>query len=274
MKTQSIHCPSGHGNMTLKQFVRETDFRGVELKYPTEAFICETCGLEAGTIEQGAAEQRALADAYKNAKGLLTGDEIKSLRQKAAITQQELANRIGVGVASIKRWEKGLIQTEANDNALRRMLQGPSIENVYTGNRELSIPRIKLVINAFEKAIGIILLTSDDNDKLLYSAKYVFYADMLAYKRLGRSMTGATYAALPMGPQLNNYADLVDAIKKADESVEDPLTDEEIAIIKAIARAYPTPASVYHASHREMVWKKRTTGAIIPYTDAMQLTQI
>ena len=38
---------------------------------------------------------------------------------------------------------------------------------------------------------------------------------MVAFRNIGRSMTGATYAALPYGPQLNNYSDLIDEIKKA-----------------------------------------------------------
>ena len=38
----------------------------------------------------------------------------------------------------------------------------------------------------------------------LYAAKFFWYADMLAFRDLGSSMTGAGSAALPLGPQLNN----------------------------------------------------------------------
>lgn len=34
---------------------------------------------------------------------------------------------------------------------------------------------------------------------MLYAAKYLWYADMVAFRDLGRSITGASYAALPMG---------------------------------------------------------------------------
>ena len=39
-------------------------------------------------------------------------------------------------------------------------------------------------------------------------------------------MTGAAYAVLPNGPQLNNYVDMIDEIKNSDESFADPLSSE------------------------------------------------
>jgi hypothetical protein len=70
------------------------------------------------------------------------------------------------------------------------------------------------VLDSFEKELGRPLLKKDD--RMLYAAKYLWYADMVSFRDLGRGMTGATYAALPMSPQLNNYRDLVDEIFRAD----------------------------------------------------------
>jgi hypothetical protein len=108
----------------------------------------------------------------------------------------------------------------------------------------------------------------------IYAAKYLWYADMTACRDLGRSMTGATYAALPMGPQLNNYRDLLDEILKADPASAQPLTLAEIAIINAISKTFPTNRAVFDAAHRESIWQQRTTGAIIPYSQASCLTEM
>ena len=62
-------------------------------------------------------------------------------------------------------------------------------------------------------------------------------------------MTGATYAALPYGPQLNNYRDLLDAIQKADENVAEPLTRDELRIIEGIASAFPSERMAFDAAH-------------------------
>ncbi len=106
MKT--IHCPKGHGPMELKKLHKEKTFKGVDIAYEAEAFVCPDCGLEAGTVKTAGAVQCAIADAYREKVGLLTGREIKSLRKGKDLTQQQLADAMKVGIASIKRWETGM----------------------------------------------------------------------------------------------------------------------------------------------------------------------
>ena len=105
------------------------------------------------------------------------------------------------------------------------------------GIATFSIPRIRLVLAAFETVLKKDLLI--EGDRMLYSAKYLWYADMLSYRNSGRSMTGATYAALPLGPQLNNYKVLIKDIMNADVKAEEALTKEELTIISKIAAAFP-----------------------------------
>lgn len=111
-------------------------------------------------------------------------------------------------------------------------------------------------------------------DKMLFAAKYAWYIDMLSFREMGRSVTGATYAALPRGPQINNYKDLLDEIMGADEATAETLRDQERRIIRRVALASPTDQQVFDAAHREPIWKDKTTGAMIPYTDADRLTEI
>lgn len=113
-----------------------------------------------------------------------------------------------------------------------------------------------------------------DGDMMLFDAKYLWYADMTAYHRLGRSLTGASYAALPHGPQLNNYKELIDSIRDSDETKAEPLTDEEKKIIIRVVLSFPNKKSIFDASHHEVIWKNKTTGTIIPYSDATKLTEI
>ena len=272
MAIKKMTCPRGHGDMELTGIKRTNNFRGVEIAYETDTYVCPECGLEAATVAQAGATQRAISDAYRKKMDLLTGEEIKTLRKQIGLNQQELADLVNVGVASIKRWETGLIQSKAMDHALRVHLQGYYFTNIHSGNRELSIPRIKLVARAFEKRLGRKLLKK--TDKMLFAAKYLWYADMLAFRDLRRSMTGVQYAALPYGPQLNNYSDLIDKIKNADESSAEPIIKEGIRIIEKITKAFPSEQMVYDAAHREAVWKRTPVGATIPYTAACELTGI
>lgn len=270
MKT--LNCPKGHGPMALKKLNKQKTFKGVDIEYTAEAFVCPECGLEAGTVQSAGDVQRAIADAYRTKAGLLTGPEIRSLREARGFTQQQLAEVMNIGIASIKRWETGMIQSKSMDHALRMQLQCNIRADNYTGNREINLSRIKLVATTFEKILGKRLLKS--GDKLLFLAKYLWYADMLAFRQLGRGLTGASYAAITYGPQLNNYRDLVKPIQESDVNEAEPLSPEEARIIQHVAEMFPNEQEVYDAAHREKIWLESETGALISYACASELTEI
>jgi len=64
-KEEMMKCPCGHGPMELKRQTRTTTFRGVELRYEAESYVCPVCGLEAATLDQAAKIQRAIIEARK-----------------------------------------------------------------------------------------------------------------------------------------------------------------------------------------------------------------
>ncbi len=266
-----LDCPQCRKPTAVVEVENTTRFRDVEITYAARVHCCTECGLELADIDEAGAMQERMADAYRQAVGLLTGAEIRELRQKKSLSQQALAGELQIGVASIKRWETGVIQSKAMNNLLRTLLEHRPCDE-HTGHREFSIARIRLVLDAFEGELGRPLLKKDD--RMLYAAKYLWYADMAAFRALGRSMTGATYAALPMGPQLNNYRDLVNAISQVDPSVASPLSGEERKLIAVVAKIFPRNKEVFDAAHRESIWQERATGAIIPFTDAEALTEM
>jgi putative zinc finger/helix-turn-helix YgiT family protein len=108
--------------MALRRLDKNTHFRGVDVAYQAEAYVCRECGLEVANIDQAGKTQRAIADAYREAKGLLTSEEIKIGRKRLGLTQKDLADLLSVGIASIKRWETGIIQSQSMDRILRATL--------------------------------------------------------------------------------------------------------------------------------------------------------
>lgn len=52
-------------------------------------------------------------------RGLLTSDEIKQMRRILGMSQREFADFIGVGEASVKRWETWLVQNKSTDLLMR-----------------------------------------------------------------------------------------------------------------------------------------------------------
>lgn len=77
-----------------------------------------------------------LYEIYKKQNGLLTIEEIKSIRRKYGLNQKEYAQAIGVGEITVHRFENGSIQTEAVD-AIMRLSQNPrNMEFLILQNRK------------------------------------------------------------------------------------------------------------------------------------------
>ena len=265
-------CPGCGVTMELREVNKTVTFRDVEIECCAVLSCCDRCEIESGSIEQTALIQRQISNKYRRAQALLSSEEIRSLRADKGWSQVRLAEQMGVGIASIKRWENVEIQSRAMDNHLRHHLQPGACCSDFTGNRDFSIARIKLVVRTFERELEKALLV--EGDKFLFTAKYLWYADMIAFRDLGRSMTGATYAAITYGPQLNNYRDLINEIMQADTGSVEPLTADEEKIIKTIAARFPVFQQVYEAAHRERAWSEQAIGSIIPYSKSRIISEV
>ena len=128
VEKKKLSCPAGHGEVNVHTF------KGVDIDYPVNCFICPTCGLEASTLTQGADLQKSMADAYRKKVGLMTGSEIIEGRKRKNLSQEKLANLMKIGIASIKRWETGIIQSKSMNKMLLQALSGESCGDLLTGN--------------------------------------------------------------------------------------------------------------------------------------------
>lgn len=120
MKT--LLCPGCHKKLVLRKLKKETRFRGIFIIYEAEVYVCPACGLEAGTVETAGAVQKAISDTYRKQMDLLTGRQIKSLRQSKEWSLHDLAGALRILPIHIIRWEAGLIQPRHMDQQLRRHL--------------------------------------------------------------------------------------------------------------------------------------------------------
>jgi putative zinc finger/helix-turn-helix YgiT family protein len=107
------------GKMTSKVTGMIFRVRGEEIPVKAEATVCSHCGFQVMTDEQSAAYTIASADAYRVKHGLLTSSDLKALRRRLRMSQLDFAKFLKVGVASVKRWESGLVQDEAMDELIR-----------------------------------------------------------------------------------------------------------------------------------------------------------
>jgi putative zinc finger/helix-turn-helix YgiT family protein len=84
---------------------------------------CDNC--QAISIDDEADQQ--ISAAFRRAARLLTPQEIRQGREKLGLTQKQFANLLGVGEATVSRWETGAqIQQRAMDRFLRVCLASPA----------------------------------------------------------------------------------------------------------------------------------------------------
>ncbi len=85
------------------------------------ALVCPSCGSKGLDIGRMADYGRLVADSYRKEEALLTSVEIRHARERLKLSQQAFADYLGVGVASVKRWEWGKVQERSMDKLLRLM---------------------------------------------------------------------------------------------------------------------------------------------------------
>lgn len=109
---------NGEEFATQSAVIRQ-DFRDEQLDVTTPVAVCTTCGWQ--TLAPGQTDElrKRTADAYRQKHGLLISAEIVAYRTKLKMSQQEFADFLKVGVASVKRWETWQVQDQSSDELIR-----------------------------------------------------------------------------------------------------------------------------------------------------------
>jgi putative zinc finger/helix-turn-helix YgiT family protein len=107
------------GNLIHRRAQVEGEVRSEQFVVESAALVCDRCGYQAMEGADLPEHLRRLADAYRRAHRLLTSEEIRSRRGLLRMTQKVFAAYLGVGEASIKRWELGAVQDESMDRYIR-----------------------------------------------------------------------------------------------------------------------------------------------------------
>lgn len=99
-------CPlCGEGHMTPRTESMQTEYRdklgAVTLRYAE----CDACGSEITGDADGRANKRVVVAFRKSVDGLLAGAEIRALREKFGITQEQAARLFGGGPKAFSKYE-------------------------------------------------------------------------------------------------------------------------------------------------------------------------
>ncbi len=129
-------CPEcGVGQLLAFTRTEEFDFDlGDEtVKVRAECVPVKKCD-KCGTVMSGPEAAKVQHEAICRATGLLTPNEIKTIREKSGWSQQHLADLTGLGVATISRWERGrLLQNRSNNKVLLALRDCPPFREYLEG---------------------------------------------------------------------------------------------------------------------------------------------
>ncbi|PIR22555.1 MAG: hypothetical protein COV44_07370 [Deltaproteobacteria bacterium CG11_big_fil_rev_8_21_14_0_20_45_16] len=275
-KTKKIRVPS--------------ELNGETLEVLAKANVCEKCHEPLMDSEQMNILRRATADAYREKHCLLTSEKIVGFRKTLGMSQRYFANYLGVGEASIKRWETYYVQDLAMDQHIRLKCDSKTAENnvmdIHTKTHQVDEFSGKRQFS-FERFREATLFLIKNCKSPLFLNKAIFYADFLHFKIYQSSITGCAYAKLDHGPCPNDYRQFFQKmieekslkqgkghqlIPTRDSNLE-IFSDSEKDILKRINTASKKDGGkkLFDLSHEEDAYKKSNFYQLISYRHAKKL---
>lgn len=114
-------CPiCGEGHLEARLDKNPVEYKGKTATLDMHYSVCSACGSEQSSAAQSRLNKRAMQAFKKSVDGLLTGAEIRELRERWGIKQSEAAEIFGGGPVAFSKYESDdVAQSEAMDKLLR-----------------------------------------------------------------------------------------------------------------------------------------------------------
>ncbi|HEV3191581.1 MAG TPA: type II toxin-antitoxin system MqsA family antitoxin [Polyangiaceae bacterium] len=120
-------CPKCGTTMIERRGTLRLPVNGEEISVPSAAHLsCPKCGEVVLRFQDSKRLGEDAIAIYRKKHGLLSADEIRSIRERFNLTQAELALLLRLGANTVSRWESGRnVQTAAMDILLRMIRDLP-----------------------------------------------------------------------------------------------------------------------------------------------------
>jgi putative zinc finger/helix-turn-helix YgiT family protein len=229
--------------------------RGEEIPVELVYNECLACGMEFGIPQTDNDPLEAAYRIYRERKNMLQPEEIRTFRREMGLTQQEWSTVLGIGIATLNRYENGALQSESHDQMLQLMMRPGNLARTLKEKPELLVEkkRMQVLENlAQRKPAGSLLAEAEEKyasyepdersgyirfnlEKFLQAAQFLchqskvvktklmkllFYADFLHFREYGVSITGARYAHADYGPVPDKFETWLAAMTEWDDRLE------------------------------------------------------
>jgi len=265
-------CPNCEKDTEQKfvEKVEEIDIRGETIPLHMEYYHCEECGEDFEIPRPDYDPLDAAYREYRIRKGMAQPEEIKN-PQGVRTHSKELSEILGIGIATLNRYENGALQSEAHDQVICLCMEPTNLlkilESKPTLLPESTRNRIILHFQKSNQECGDLLEEAIEQfgsyspsllsgfipfnaNKLFQAIKFfcykdqvsktklnklLFYADFKHFKDNGVSISGARYAHAYYGPVPDQFNTWLTAISEWDKQI----TSEEQALVIWLAKYTP-----------------------------------
>ncbi|MDK2814582.1 MAG: hypothetical protein PWP18_495 [Thermoanaerobacter sp.] len=117
--------------------------RGDEIKALAKIRVCSVCGEELFDEELEEENIHKVYDIYRKKHGILSPEEIKSIRESYGLSQRAFAKLLGIGEASIARYETGALPEKSLSNMIMLLKDPKNMEKLLEKNEDVLSQREK-----------------------------------------------------------------------------------------------------------------------------------
>ncbi len=218
--------------------------KGENTEVNSSVRICSKCGEDIFDDELENNNLTFAYDIYRRKHSILFPEQIKAIREKYSLTQQNLARLLGWGEVTLSRYENGSLPEESHNNLLK-LIQDPfNMQKLFDENGSSLSPNAHkkfsqrleeiLLAKTPEKIMEIVNFSNKRNlpgaltgyirfrpeilmEMVVFFAsksggvlktklnKLLWYSDFSHFHKYTVSISGATYIHLPFGPVPDQY---------------------------------------------------------------------
>lgn len=118
----------GEGAITPMVDQNSVEFHGIKGEVDNHYVLCDTCGADYAGPEQLRQNKRTMVAFKKNVMGLLSGAQVRQIREQLGLTQKDAADIFGGGPVAFSKYENDdVIQAESMDKLLRAVAAIPEV---------------------------------------------------------------------------------------------------------------------------------------------------
>ena len=121
-----------------------SNVRGDEIKALARIRVCSVCGEELFDEELEEENIQRVYDIYRKKHGILSPEEIKNIRESYGLSQKAFAKLLGIGEASIARYETGALPEKSLNNMIMLLRDPKNMKKLLEKNEEALTLREKI----------------------------------------------------------------------------------------------------------------------------------